>query len=79
MSSSASKRIVPAKWTSSSWSVAWRGSTEQVAVLRIRGRIGGCEVVALDGLRDEPVQLGGTDPSGDGGDLGVHERSGFDG
>ena len=27
MSSSASSRIVPAKWTSSSWIVAWRGST----------------------------------------------------
>ena len=29
MSSSASKRMVPAKWTSSSCSVAWRGSTDR--------------------------------------------------
>ena len=49
------------------------GVDGEVAVLRISGRVGSGEVVALDGLRDEPVELGGTDPSGDGGDLRVHE------
>ena len=47
---------------------------EQVAVLRIRGRVDVGEVVALDRLGDEPVQLRGTDPTGDRGDLRVDER-----
>ena len=51
----------------------------EVAVLRIRGRVDVGEVVALDRLGDEPVQLRGTDPTGDGGDLGVDERRGLDG
>ena len=46
----------------------------EVAVLRIRGRVGVGEVVALDRLGDEPVQLRRPDPTGDRGDLGVHER-----
>ena len=51
----------------------------QVAVLRVRGRISGGEVVALDGLRDEAVELGGTDLAGDGRDLRVDEGSSLDG
>ena len=51
----------------------------EVAVLRIRGRVDVGEVVALDRLGDEPVQLGGTDPTGDRGDLGVDERRGLAG
>ena len=45
----------------------------EVAVLRVRGRVGLGEVVALDGLRDEPVELRGTDLPRHGGDLGVDE------
>ena len=53
------------------------GVDMEVAVLRIRGRVGPGEVVALDRLSDEPVQLRGTDPTRDRGDLGVHERRGL--
>ena len=45
------------------------GVDREVAVLGISSRIGGGEVVALDGLRDEPVELRGADPAGDGSDL----------
>ena len=55
------------------------GVDVEVAVLRIRGRVGRGEVVALDGLGDEPVELRRTDPTGDGGDLGVDERRGLAG
>ncbi len=50
------------------------GVDVQVAVLGVRGRVGGGEVEALDGLGDEAVELRGSDPSGDGGDLGVDPR-----
>ena len=50
----------------------------EVPVLRIRGRVDVGEVEALDRLGDEPVQLRGTDLTGDGGDLGVDERRGLD-
>ena len=63
------------------------GVDVEVAVLRIRSRIDVGEVVAPDGLGDEPVQLRGTDPTSHGSDLGIHEapqlprqrRSGVDG
>ena len=42
-------------------------------VLGVLGGVGGGEVVALDGLGDEPVELRGAEASGDGGDLGVDE------
>ena len=45
----------------------------EVTVLRIRGRVGDREVVAPDRLGDEAVELLGSDPSGDGGDLRVDE------
>ena len=54
------------------------GVDVEVAVVRIRGRVESGEVVALDRLGDEPVQLRRTDPTGDGGDLGVDERGGLD-
>ena len=50
----------------------------EVAVLRIRSRVDVGEVVPLDRLGDEPVQLRRTDPTGDGGDLGVDEPGGLD-
>ena len=55
------------------------GVDVEVAVLRIGGRVDVGEVEPLDRLGDEPVQLRGTDPTGDGGDLRVHERRGLDG
>ena len=51
----------------------------EVAVLRIRVGSKSGEVEPLDRLRDQPVQLRRTDPTGDGGDLGVDERRGLDG
>ncbi len=78
MSSSASIRIVPAKCTSSSWMRGVARVDVEVAVLRVRGRVDVGEVVALDRLGDEPVQLRGTDATGDGGDLGVDERRSLD-
>ena len=51
----------------------------EVAVLRIRGRVRGSEVEPLDGLRDQPVELGATDPTGHGSDLRVDPPSRLDG
>ena len=47
------------------------GVDVEVAVLGVRRRVGGGELEASDGLRDEPLELGGSDLAGDGGDLGV--------
>ena len=55
------------------------GVDEEVAVLRVGGRVDVGEVVTLDRLRDEPVQLGGTDPTGDRGDLRIDEPRGLHG
>ena len=57
--------------------MAWRGSTDEVAVLGVRGRIHDGEVVALEGLGDEPVELRGTDLPGDRSDLGVDPPGGL--
>ncbi|MFC7361919.1 hypothetical protein [Nocardioides astragali] len=43
----------------------------QVAVLGISGGVERLQLVLLDGLRDEPVQLGGPDAPGHGRDLSV--------
>ena len=79
MSSSASNRMVPAKWTSSSCErrVAW--VDVEVAVLRVGGRVRGGELEPLDRLCDEAVELGGADASGDGSDLRVDKAGGVDG
>ena len=51
----------------------------EVAVLGIGSRVGEGEVEACDGLRDEPVELGGSDLRGDGGNLGVDPSGCFGG
>ena len=53
------------------------GVDVEVAVLRVRSRIDGGEVVTLDRLRDEPVQLRRPDTTGDRGDLRVDEPRGL--
>ena len=77
-STSASRRTVPAKCTSSSWIVTWRGSTWRYPSSGSVGRIHAGEVEPLDRLRDEPVQLRGTDLPRDRGDLGVDEPGRLD-
>ena len=53
------------------------GIDREVAVLRVGGRVGLGEVEALDGLRDQSVELRGADLPGDGRDLGVDPPGGL--